>query len=48
MHIYGNIIDGSTSGGVFVNGGGNVTIENNIILDGRCSLAFLVALLMTL
>jgi len=37
VHIYSNIIDGSTSGGVFVNGGGNVTITNNIILDGTGS-----------
>ena len=34
VNIYQNIIDASTSGAVFVNGGGNVNITNNVILDG--------------
>ena len=37
MQIYGNILDASMAGGVFVNGGGNVTVHNNIILNGRTS-----------
>lgn len=34
VEIYQNVIDASTSGAVFVNGGGNINITNNVILDG--------------
>ena len=37
MNIFQNELEATTSGAVFVNGGGNVTIENNVILNGKAS-----------
>ena len=39
MEIYGNVLDASMAGGVFINGGGNISIKNNIVLNGRTSRA---------
>ena len=37
VEIYQNVLEATTSGAVFVNGGGNVTIDNNVILNGKAS-----------
>jgi hypothetical protein len=37
VNIFQNELEATTSGAVFVNGGGNVTIENNVILNGKAS-----------
>jgi hypothetical protein len=39
VEIYGNVLDASMAGGVFINGGGNISIKNNIVLNGRTSRA---------
>ena len=33
--IHGNVMTAAWGGAVFVNGGGNVNVSNNVILDGR-------------
>jgi hypothetical protein len=33
--IYGNVLTASIGGAVFINGGGNTNVTNNLLLDGR-------------
>ena len=33
--VHGNVMTAAWGGAVFVNGGGNVNVSNNVILDGR-------------
>ena len=34
VRVYGNIVVGTVRGGVFINGGKNNLVENNIFIDG--------------
>ena len=36
-HVHGNVLDGSSKGAIIINGGGNVTFENNVVLNPKTS-----------